>query len=58
MSKLSYRPLVGNGKNRDTYIKTNVQAADEDLRKDMILTETGLEIALPECHMLYSFEGT
>ena len=35
----SYRPLVGNGVNRDTSITTNVQQADEDLRKDMILTE-------------------
>jgi hypothetical protein len=57
MSKLAYRPLVGNGLNRDTQIMTNVQAADEDLRKDMILTEAGLEISLPECHALYNVEG-
>jgi hypothetical protein len=55
MSKLAYRPLVGNGLNRDTHIITNVQQADEDLRKDMILTEAGLEITLPESHMLYNF---
>ena len=55
MSKLSYRPLVGNGLNRDTHIITNVQQADEDLRKDMILTEAGLEVTLPESHMLYNF---
>ena len=36
---------------------TNVQNADEDLRKDMILTEAGLEITLPECHALYNVEG-
>ena len=55
MSKLAYRPLVGNGLNRDTHIITNVQQADEDLRKDMILTEAGLEIAIPETHLLYNF---
>ena len=53
MSKVAYRPLVGNGINRDTYITTNVQADDEDLRKDMILTEAGLEVTLPESHMMY-----
>ena len=53
MSKVSYRPLVGNGINRDTYITTNVQSDDEDLRKDMILTEAGLEVTLPESHMMY-----
>ena len=57
MSKLAYRPLVGNGLNRDTQIMTNVQTADEDLRKDMIMTEAGLEITLPECHALYNVEG-
>jgi hypothetical protein len=55
MNQLAYRPLVGNGINRDTSITTNVQQADEDLRKDMILTEAGLEITIPETHMLYSF---
>ena len=53
MSKVAYRPLVGNGLNRDTYITTNVQSDDEDLRKDMILTEAGLEVTLPESHMMY-----
>jgi hypothetical protein len=57
MSKVAYRPLVGNGVNRDTHIMTNVQSADEDLRKDMILTEAGLEITLPESHALYSVES-
>ena len=56
MSKVAYRPLVGNGLNRDTAILTNVQNADEDLRKDMILTEAGLEITLPEAHALYQVE--
>ena len=57
MNHLSYRPLVGNGLNRDTHIITNVQQADEDLRKDMILTEAGLEVTVPESHALYSFES-
>jgi hypothetical protein len=57
MSQLAYRPLVGNGINRDTQVMTNVQAADEDLRKDMILTEAGLEVTLAESHALYNLEG-
>ena len=57
MNHVSYRPLVGNGINRDTHIVTNVQQADEDLRKDMILTEAGLEVTVPESHALYSFES-
>lgn len=57
LDHVSYRPLVGNGINRDTAIQTNVQASDEDLRKDMILTEAGLEVSLPETHALFNFEG-
>jgi len=57
MSKLMYRPLVGNGLNRDTHIITNVQNTDEDLRKDMVITEAGLEVTLPECHALYEVES-
>ena len=57
MNNIAYRPLVGNGVNRDTHVITNVQQADEDLRKDMILTEAGLEITVPEAHALYSFES-
>jgi hypothetical protein len=56
LDHVSYRPLVGNGVNRDTSITTNVQQADEDLRKDLILTEAGLEISLPETHALFNFE--
>ena len=57
LDHVSYRPLVGNGINRDTAITTNVQQADEDLRKDLILTEAGLEVSLPETHALFNFEG-
>ena len=57
LDHVSYRPLVGNGVNRDTSITTNVQQADEDLRKDMILTEAGLEISLPESHAVINLEA-
>ena len=52
LDHVSYRPLTGNGVSRDTSITTNVQQAEEDLRKDMILTEAGLEVSLPETHAL------
>lgn len=55
LDHVAYRPLVGNGLNRDTHIITNVQQADEDLRKDMIISECGLEITIPETHALYAF---
>ena len=57
LDQVAYRPLVGNGVNRDTHIMTNVQSADEDLRKDMVLTEAGLEVSLPEAHALFNFES-
>ena len=57
LDHVSYRPLVGIGVNRDTSITTNVQQADEDLRKDLILTEAGLEVSLPETHALFNIEG-
>tara|TARA_R110002096_G_scaffold394008_4_gene589143 strand:+ start:624 stop:1973 length:1350 start_codon:yes stop_codon:yes gene_type:complete len=55
MKNLAYRPLSGNGVNRDTFIKTNVQDNDVDGRKDMITTEAGLEISLPETHAILKF---
>lgn len=55
LANVAYRPLIGNGVNRDTHILLNVQARDEDLRKDMILTEAGLQFGLPESHGLWSF---
>ena len=57
LDHVSYRPLVGNGMNRDTSITSNVQGGDEDLRKDMIVTEAGLEVSLPEAHALINLEG-
>ena len=56
LANVNYRPLVGNGENRDTQIITNVQDNDADGRKDMILTEAGLEISLPETHGLFRFD--
>tara|TARA_R110002051_G_scaffold106353_1_gene179451 strand:- start:5819 stop:7150 length:1332 start_codon:yes stop_codon:yes gene_type:complete len=55
MKNVAYRPLVGNGKSRDTHIITNVQGNDTDGRKDMILTEAGLEVSLPETHGVMTF---
>ena len=57
MGQVAYRPLVGNGINLDTKITTNVQDGDEALRKDMIRTSAGLEVVIPECNMLYTFES-
>jgi hypothetical protein len=58
LDNVKYRPLVGNGVNRDTHIDTNVQTPDEDSRKDLILTEAGLEVCMPESHFLYQFVTT
>lgn len=52
MANVKYRPLAGNGVSRDTHIITNVQDNNMDGRKDIILTEAGLEISLPETHAL------
>ena len=50
MKNVAYRPLVGNGVNRDTFVETNIQNNDQDGRRDQIITEAGLEISLPETH--------
>jgi len=55
LNNVAYRPLMGNGVSRDTQIITNVQDRDVDGRKDMILTEGGLEIQLPETHTVLKF---
>ena len=55
MANVAYRPLVGNGISRDTFIETNIQANDEDGRRDQIITEAGLEISLPETHAVLKF---
>ena len=55
MSNVSYRPLMGNGISRDTFIETNVQDNGKDGRQDQIITEAGLEISLPETHAILKF---
>ena len=55
MKNVAYRPLVGNGVSRDTFIETNVQGNDIDGRQDQIITEAGLEISLPETHAILKF---
>lgn len=55
LANVKYRPLQSNGLSRDTHIITNVQDNDIDGRKDMILTEAGLQIDLPETHALLNF---
>ena len=55
MKNVAYRPLVGNGISRDTFIETNVQGNDVDGRRDQIITEAGLEISLPETHAVLKF---
>lgn len=55
LANVKYRPLAGNGVSRDTHIMTNVQNNAVDGRKDMILTEAGLEISLPETHAIMKF---
>ena len=55
LSNVAYRPLAGNGVNRDTFIETNVQNPGVDGRQDQIITEAGLEISLPETHAVLKF---
>ena len=55
MKNVAYRPLVGNGISRDTFIETNIQNPGIDGRQDQIITEAGLEISLPETHALIKF---
>ena len=58
LANVKYRPLSGNGVSRDTHIVTNVQNNNVDGRKDMILTEAGLEISLPETHAIMKWEDS
>jgi len=55
LANVAYRPLMGNGVSRDTQVITNVQNRNVDGRKDMVLTEAGLEISLPETHTVLKF---
>lgn len=49
MEELAYRPLTG----RDTQLKTNIQNNDEDGRRDMYITEAGLELRQPKKHGIF-----
>jgi len=56
MNNVKYRPLVGNGVNRDTAIYVGVQSLENtgvDKRVDMILTEAGMEFMMPESHAIW-----
>ena len=55
MKNVAYRPLSGNGISRDTFIETNIQNNNVDGRQDVIITEAGLEISLPESHAILSW---
>jgi len=57
MRYCSYRPLVGNGLNRDTSIYVGVQTLENsgvDRRVDLIQTEAGMEWQMPEAHAYWS----
>ena len=41
LENIAYRPLVGNGISRDTFIETNVQDPGQDARIDQIITVPG-----------------
>ena len=57
MKNCAYRPLVGNGINRDTSIYVGVQTLENsgvDRRVDQILTEAGMEWSMPESHAIWT----
>lgn len=54
LSRMARRPLVGNGEDRDTKVRTNIHAPGYDGRKDEILTEQGLEMGQEQTHALYT----
>ena len=55
ISNLEYRPLAGNGYNRDYIVETNVELPGTDGRKDQIISECGLCVKLPETHAVLTF---
>ena len=51
-----YRPLVGNGVNRDTTVYVgvkNIENSGEDYRVDLIQTDAGFEFSQPETHAIW-----
>jgi hypothetical protein len=56
MKNCAWRPLVGNGVNRDTSVYVGVQTLENsgiDRRVDLILTEGGMEFQMPESHAVW-----
>ena len=56
LKHVAYRPLVGNGINRDTSVYVGVQTLENsgiDRRVDLILTEAGMEFSMPEAHAIW-----
>jgi hypothetical protein len=56
MRYCAYRPLIGNGLNRDTAIYVGVQTLENsgvDRRVDLIQTEAGMEWQMPEAHAVW-----
>ena len=56
MKHVKYRPLSGNGVNRDTSIYVGVQSLENtgvDRRIDLIQTEAGLQCNMPEAHAVW-----
>ena len=56
MKHVKYRPLIGNGVNRDTAIYVGVQSLENtgvDRRIDLIQTEAGLDVVMPEAHAVW-----
>jgi len=56
MGQCNYRPLVGNGLNRDTAVYVGVQTLENsgvDRRVDLIQTEAGMEWRMPEAHAVW-----
>lgn len=53
LEDLYYRPLQG----RDTTLKTNIQANDEDGERDMYITEAGVQIDMVLKHGIFTFTG-
>jgi len=56
LKHVAWRPLVGNGVNRDTAVYVGVQSLENtgvDRRIDLIQTEGGMEIVMPEAHALW-----
>lgn len=57
MNHVAYRPLVGNGINRDTTVYPGVQTIENsgvDGRVDLIQTEAGLQVDMPEVHAVWA----